>query len=72
MLDRTSLDQENVWKIVGQIRKSFLFQLKAPKCIDGDTLISDSYIKNNIDVVEQKLKLNKETNPNKNITDETL
>ena len=69
MLDSVILDQDNVWKIVRKIRKSYLFQLKDPECW---MLLSDSFIKDNIDVIEEKLKLNIEINPNKNVSDETL
>ena len=72
MLDRVHLDQENVWKIVRQVRKSFLSQLKDPKCQDHNTLLSDSYIKDNIDFVEEKLNLHITITPNKNVSDETL
>ena len=72
MLDRVQLDQENVRKIVRQIRISFLYQLKDPKCQNSDTLLSDGNIKDNIDVVEEKLKLNVGINPNTNVSDETL
>ena len=70
MLDMAQVDQKNVWKFVKQIRKSFLSQLKDKKCQnvktgkhDG-TLIDDSYIKDNNDVIEEKLKLNIKITPN--------
>ena len=46
-----------------------MFQHIDPTCqnSESDTLLSDSYIKDNIDIVEEKLKLNKETSPNKNL-----
>ena len=72
MMDRVKNNQENVWKIVKQIRKSFLSQNTEPECQDHETLLSDSYIKDNIDVVEEKLKLNIETDHNKKVSDETL
>ena len=59
----------NVWKIVRKIRKSYLFQLKDPECW---MLLSDSNIKDNIDIIEEKLKLDIEINPNKNVSGETL
>ena len=71
------VDQKNVWKIVKQIRKSFLSQNTEPECIYGTTLLSesllsDSYMKDNIDVVEEKLKLKIEITQNKNVSVETL
>ena len=53
-----------------QIRKSFLSQLKDQNCQDDETLLTD--IKYNIDVVEEKLKLNTTITPNKNVSYETL
>ena len=55
-----------------KIRKSFLSQLKDPECQDYNTLLSDSYIKDNIDVVEEKLKQDTEINQNKIVSNETL
>ena len=51
-----------------------MFQHIDPTCqnSESDTLVSDTYIKDNIDIVEEKLKLNKETSPNKNVSDEIL
>ena len=69
-MDKVQFDQKNVWKIVKKIRKSFLSQLKDPKC--QVLLLSDSDIKDNIDVVEEKLNLNIEIDPNENVSDETL
>ena len=71
-MDRVKNDQENVWKIVKQRRKTLLSQLKDPKCQSDQPLLYFGYIKNNIDVVEEKLKLNIERDPNKNVSDETL
>ena len=68
----TNLDQENVWKLVKETRKSFLSQNNDPECQDLDTLLSDSYIKGNIDIVEEKLKLDTKIDTNKNVHDETL
>ena len=72
MLDKVQLDQEKIWKIVRQIRKSFLSQLKNPKCQNGETLLSDTYIKDNIDVVEETFKLHIEIKPKKSLSHETL
>ena len=72
MLDKVHFDLKNVWKIVKKIRKSFLSQLKDPECQDYNTLLSDSYIKDNIDVVKEKLKLKIGITPNKNVSDVTL
>ena len=72
MLDSVHLDQEIVWKIVRQIRKSFLSQKTDPKCQDLNTMLSDRYIKDNIDIVKENLKLKKEFSPNETVTDETL
>ena len=63
MLDKVQVDQENVWKIVKQIRKLLLSQLKDSKCQSDVPLLYDSYIKDNIDVVEEKLRQNIEITP---------
>ena len=68
----TKLEQDNVWEIVKETRKSFLSQNNNPECQESDTLQSDSYIKENIDIVEEKLKLNIAINTNKNVSEETL
>ena len=72
MLDKVQLDQEKIWKIVRQIRKSFLSQLKNPKCQNGETLLPDTYIKDNIDVVEETFKQHIEIKPKKSLSHETL
>ena len=72
MLDMTQVDQKNVWKYVRQIRKSFLSQNSDPDCQYHDTLLSDNYIKDNIDIVEEKLKLTKTTTPHKNVSNKSL
>ena len=72
MLYRVQHDQENVWKIVRQIRKSFLLQNSEPECQDDDTLLSDNYIKDNIDTVRANLKLSTTINEYRNVSDETL
>ena len=72
MLDRTKLDQKHFWKIVKQIRKSFLSQNIDPTCQEENTLLSNDYIKNSIDDVEEELKLNIAITPNKNATFESL
>jgi len=72
MLDKVQLDQEKIWKIVRQIRKSFLSQLKNPKCQNSETLLSDTYIKDNIDVVEETFKQHIEIKPKKSLSHETL
>ena len=51
------VDQKNVWKIVRLRRRSFLSQNTDPECQYKNSLLSDTYIKDNIDVVEEKLKL---------------
>ena len=61
----TNLDQENVWKIVKEKRKSLLSQISDPECQESDTLLSDSYIKGNVDTIEEKLKLNITIDTNK-------
>ena len=65
-------DQENVWKIVKETRKSFLSQHKNPECLDDGTLLSDNSIKDNIDTVEKKLKLSPIYSPNKKVSGNTL
>ena len=76
MLDITDLDVEDIWKIVNDVRKSFLYKYGVDNvhknCKDSNTLISDEYIKENVDTVNEKLKLAITSTPNKNITYETL
>ena len=72
MMDKVKNDQDNVWKIVKQIRKTFLSQLKDPKCQSGEPLLHYDYIKDNIDIVEEKLKLTKTTTPHKNVSNKSL
>ena len=58
MLDITQVDHKNVWKIVMQIRKSFFSLNIDPKCQHVDPFLFDSFIKDNIDNVAEKLKVN--------------
>ena len=62
MLNSVQVEQENVWKFVRQIRKSFLSQLKDPICQSDVPLLYDSYIKDNNDDVEKKIKIGITTN----------
>ena len=72
ILEMTKVDEKNVKKIVRQIRKSFFSVNIDPTCQEENTLLSDGYIKDNIDVVEEKLKLNIGIALNKSVADETL
>ena len=72
MLAKETLDHENIWKIIRQIRKSFLSQLKDLKCKFYETLLSDSYIKDNIETVGEKLKLNTTYSINKKVSNKIL
>ena len=68
----TKVDQKNVWKIVRHIRKSFLLPNIDTTCQNVDPLLFDKYIKDNIDIVEEKLIVNATTTPNIDVTNETL
>ena len=72
ILDMTKVDQKNVWKIVRHIRKSFLLPNIDTTCQNVDPLLFDKYIKDNIDIVEEKLIVNATTTPNIDVTNETL
>ena len=70
MLDMTTVDKENVWKIVKQTRKSFLSKHSDPVC--KLALLHHNYIKNNINALEENLKLNVTSTPNEATSDTTL
>ena len=71
MLDKVHLDQKNVWKIVRQVRKSFLSKNTNPIC-DIYSLLTDNHIKDNIETVVENLKLNTTYSTNKNVSDKIL
>ena len=68
----TQLDQENVWKIVKEIRKTFLSQQTDQDCNYDKYLLSVTNIKNNIQRLSEKLKLNPQSIPNSNVSFTTL
>ena len=74
MLDITNLTEENVWKIVKETRRSFLFENHNPNCQTAETLLSDYNIKININKLEEELKINSTftTYPKQNMTFEHL
>ena len=71
MFDKTQLNQENVWEIVKQTRKSFL-SLQTDPCKESDTQLSENFIKVNNDIVQEKLELKTFYDSNKTVSDKTL
>ena len=73
MLAKKKLDQEHIWKIIRQIRKSFLSQNTDPQCYTSNpSLLIDNHIKDNTETVGEKLKLNTTYSTNKNVSDKIL
>ena len=69
----TNLDLRNVWKIVENIRKSFLLMNISPECDwDSETLLSDIYTQINVNSLAEKLKLNTTYTPYENVSEKTL
>ena len=70
------MNQENIWKTVRQIRKSFLSQNTDPQCLirynSNPSLLIDNHIKDNIKTVGEKLKLNTTYYTNKKISERIL
>ena len=73
MLARKKNDQEHIWKIIRQIRKSFLSQNTDPPCdFNNPSLLIDNHIRDNIETMGEKLKLNTTSSRNKNVSDKIL
>ena len=72
MLEKSSLNEESFWKIIKETRRSFLSQHPNAECQKGLTFLSDTYITENINAIETKLKINITSTPIKNVSDETL
>ena len=77
MLDVTKLDEETIWKIVQEIRKSFLSEYTEPECQYNDDkedkiLLSNYNIKNNINNLEIKLEQFQTSTENRNVSEETI
>ena len=76
MLEMTKLSDEDVWKIVKDIRKKFLYEHDDPKCErDGPFLFNNEkvdyntyYIKDLTNELADKLKLNTTYETNENIS----
>ena len=58
MLAMTQINENEIWKIVTETRKTFLFDNTNIKCQNDETLLSDTSIKYNMDIVEEKLMMN--------------
>ena len=73
MLQQNHDDIDNIWKIIKQVRKSFLSRNYDPKCQEHDNQIAEDDIKANVDNVEENL-ITKSTDydSHENITDEIL
>ena len=74
MLDKTKLAEETTWKIVQEIRKSFLSEYTEPECQynndkEDKILLSNNNIKNNINNLEKKLE---QSQPSMDVSDETI
>ena len=65
------LDQENIWKIVKKIRKSFFSKHSNPTC-PSYIVLADNYIKGNIDHLAEELQLSPSSIPQDNISYELL
>ena len=65
------LDQENIWKIVKKIRKSFLSKHSNPICEDYIGLTAN-YIIENIDHLSEELKLSPSSIPRENVSHQTF
>ena len=72
MLDMTLLDQNNIWKIVRQTRKEFLYQQPELECLNQNILLADSKIDENINTLAEKLKVNTTSTPKDSVSDEIL
>lgn len=73
MLEITNLDHETIWKIVKNIRKSFLSEYTDLECNQYNTLLSDYNITYITDIVAEKLQMNTSySTPNKNVSEKTL
>ena len=59
MLHITEYNRNDVWKLVKEIRRSFLSKNIEQDCNDQGTLINDENIKENIKKVQEKLNINK-------------
>ena len=70
------LDLENVWKIVKETRKSFLFEAKeslsACQFNSNPLLLSPKVIQENHNKVEKELGMNAETTSYENVSERTL
>ena len=69
-----NLSQENFTKIVKEARLSFLQKHENPQCHPAQPILSDVHITELIDVVEEKLDLNKKVSnkPLENVLNKTL
>ena len=73
MLAKNKLNQENIWKVIRQIRKSFLSFDFNPSCDIGNPLLfHNNHIKKNIKTVGEKLKVNTTYSRNKKVSDKIL
>ena len=77
MLEMTKLSDEDVWKIVKDLRKKFLYKHDDPKC-DGAFLFNNEvdyntyHIKDLTNELADKLKLNTTYETNENVSYKTL
>ena len=65
------LDQDSIWKIVKEIRKSFLSRHLNPECGE-DYVVTDHYISGNIDHFAKELKLSPSSIPRENVSHQTF
>ena len=61
------LDQENIWKIVKETRKSLFSRHPDPDCENDDSNLAATYVTENIDHFAEKLKLNPSLIPKEKI-----
>ena len=70
----TKFEQQNVWKIVNETRRMFVSTKTKIECQESDTFLSDIFMKDIIDILEERLIGNKTIldEPQNNISLNTL
>ena len=72
MMEKTKLDQENVWRIVKKTRQLFLSENASPNCEDDKTLLTYRNIRDISNSLSEKLNIKASSVPKKNISDKML
>ena len=71
MLAMSKLDENSIWKIVKDIRKSLLIQDDDQECQDYNTLLSSNAMNDNINALGKRLNIN-ETVENLSLKDKNF